>query len=96
MQPIFKAFDKDQMTREFTHWHSLNQCCQEVDFFFGLGLGWWFRAWNARGGCKIMPAKNPAKIGTNGENLQTEQTILFFLMHELIAHTMGIKTYIMF
>jgi len=43
-----------------------------------------------------MPAKNPAKIGTNGENLQTEQTILFFLMHELIAHTMGIKTYIMF
>mgnify|MGYP006996228864 FL=1 len=31
MQPIFKAFDKDQMTREFTHWHSLNQCCQEVD-----------------------------------------------------------------
>ncbi len=31
MQDIFKAFDKDEMTRQLAHWHSLNLSCKQVD-----------------------------------------------------------------
>lgn len=31
MQTVFKAFDKDQTTREFAHWHALNLYSQQVD-----------------------------------------------------------------
>ncbi len=31
MQTTFKSFDRDQVTRELAHWHSLNLLCKEVD-----------------------------------------------------------------